>query len=147
MKLHDKGYKGQRDRAQVVTKYDELCRVMHVKPLKPDALAKLSNQDLYRLCEDTYNAQSEKAKIRYSRLLGAIPDQHPWSFFGFIDKLVFVKKARGLEAFILRLESPVRYIGFVIRRTQRLKAEKEQSQKEEVENLRNNFGFKVEGKK
>jgi hypothetical protein len=70
IKLHEKGMKGERDRLQVVQKYDELVSILHLPKVKAEILATMSNQQIYRLCEDTYNRLPDKKKVYYAQALG-----------------------------------------------------------------------------
>lgn len=70
--LHEKGMKGERDRLQVVQKYDELVSILHLPRVKAEVLATMSNQQIYRLCEDTYNRLPDKKKIYYAQALGKL---------------------------------------------------------------------------
>lgn len=130
--IHDNGKKALRDRAKIVAKYDELCRVFHLRKLPPEKLARLSNEQFYRLCEDSYNAQPMRAKRRYAETIGATERRNPLAFRWFVSDLIMCYHATGLLAILLVLSSPFRYPGFLKRKRARIAAEKAEAEKQRL---------------
>lgn len=112
--IHDKGPKAERDRRKLIGNYDELVLFFRAKPMDAASMAKLTNSQLYRACEDLYNRQPEKAKVRYSDHLG-ITVSNPLSFRFFARQCQAVYRPKGLWKAWLWLTLPFRYPGFVQR--------------------------------
>jgi len=109
--IHEKGFKGERDRAKCAENYAGLCAYFHVKRLPDSEIARLSNQQFYKLCEDIFNSQSMRAKRLYAeKAYGKYAPQyrrHPLAFKWFYFDLMRLK-----GGFLTALTSPFRYVRF-----------------------------------
>lgn len=113
--LHEKGFKGARDREQVTRKYDELVTTLHLPRVKDEVLAKLSNNELYRLCEDTYNRLPDKKKVYYAQSLGKLRENDT-SFHWWWKDMVRICRPNALGFVVLAFKSIVLYPGYVKRK-------------------------------
>ncbi len=113
--IHEKGEKALRDRRRLAQKYDEMCRFFKLKPIKPGELARLSNEQFYRLCEDTYERQPRACKLDYAEELGLMPRRQPRAFKWFIRDLIKVYRATGVRKAWLTLTAPFRYPAYLRR--------------------------------
>lgn len=117
--IHENGEKAQRDRRKLAQKYDELCRFFKLKPLPSYELARLSNEQFYRLCEDTYERQPRARKQDYAEELGLMPRRKPRAFKWFLRDLLTVYRATGLRKAWLTLTAPFRYPAYLRRMDKR----------------------------
>lgn len=115
MTIHNNGAKAQRDRERLARKYAELCAFFKIKSLGPVELAKLSNDQFYRLCEDTYGAQPTRRKHDYCQSLGLEPRRKPRAFKWFLHDLIKVYRATGARKAWLTLTAPFRYPAYLRR--------------------------------
>jgi hypothetical protein len=115
IRLHEDGPKGARDREHCVHKYDELCRFFHVRRIKDSDLAKLRNQQIYKLTEDLYNRQPPRKKIRYAKYLG-IGRENDTSFRRWWNECISLYKPNFLGRAVLLAKSPWLYPDFVSRK-------------------------------
>lgn len=120
MQIHDQGDKARRDRAKIMAKYDELTKFAGLNRLKPTELAKLSNTEFYRLCEDAYNALPRRVKVAYAESIGAAPRRNPAAFKWFYRDLIALKQAEGWRWLWYTLAAPFKYRGFLARKKARL---------------------------
>lgn len=65
MRVHNKGWKGDRDRADILGHYARITKFFKVKRLTDLELSRLGNQALYNLGNDIFNQQSLKDRRRY----------------------------------------------------------------------------------
>lgn len=122
--IHEKGAKAQRDRGKLMQKYAELCRFFKIKPLPAVDLARLSNEQFYRLCEDTYERQPRVRKIAYTEELGLTPRRQPRAFKWFLRDLITIYRATGLRKAWLTIQAPFRYPAYLRRLDRQAEAEK-----------------------
>lgn len=115
MKIHNTGAKAQRGREILARKYAELCAFFKIKPLKPGEIAKLQNEQFYRLCEGTYGAQPTSRKHDYCEYLGIEPRRKPRAFKWFLHDLIKVYRATGARKAWLTLTAPFRYPAYLRR--------------------------------
>ncbi len=113
--IHEKGAKAQRDRGKLMQKYAELCRFFKIKPLPDIDLARLSNEQFYRLCEDTYERQPRASKIAYTEELGLTPRRKPRAFKWFYRDLITIYRATGIRKAWLTIQAPFRYPAYLKR--------------------------------
>lgn len=119
--VHDKGPKAERDRRKLVAKYDELVKFFRVKPMDAATMAKLTNSQFYRACEDLYNRQPEKAKLRFTDSMGATRS-NPLAFKWFAKDIFAIYQPKGIWKAWLWLTLPFRYPGFLKRSKARAKS-------------------------
>ena len=122
MKIHDNGAKARRDRGALAHKYAELCQFFKVKPLAADAIARLSNEQFYRLCEDLYERQPRARKIAYTEALGLTPRRKPRAFKWYLHDLLRAHLATGWRKAWLVVSAPFTYPAY-LRRLDRHSAE------------------------
>ena len=127
MKLHDKGFKGQRDRAKCAQKYAEICKYFHVRPLADKDLAILSVERFYRLSEDIFNRQSIKAKRKFAdAVYGPSNPEYrinPDSFRWYWYDLKAYTGVRGTAKLWAWIRSPITYRQFLARKAKRGEAD------------------------
>lgn len=69
--VHDKGWKGDRDRVALIVSYTKMCKVFRTprnKRLDTEQIARMTNAQLYQASKDLYNG----ASIRKARKVAAI---------------------------------------------------------------------------
>lgn len=130
-RLHENGPKGIRDRGHCVQKYDEFCTFFHVRRIKDAELAKLSNDQIYKLTEDLYNRQPDKKKLRYAQYLG-IGRENDTSFYWWWRDCIQIYKPNMLGKIVLAVKAPWLYRDYVQRKKASIakrKAEAEEAKK------------------
>lgn len=125
MRMHEKGVKAGRDRRHVLVEYDKLVKFFKLKPLEPTKLAAMTANQLYQLCEDTWNRQPNRRKLDYQEAMSLSPRRKPTAFKWFVVDTMNIKQPKDLaERLIIYVQLPFRYPGFVRRKKARMKAEK-----------------------
>jgi len=125
MRLHEKGVKAGRDRQHVLIEYDKLVKFFKLKALPAKELAGMTANQLYQLCEDTWNRQPTRRKLDYQEAAGLSPRRKPMAFKWFVLDILNIKQPKDLaEKLILYVQMPFRYPGFVRRKKARMAAEK-----------------------
>lgn len=114
MIIHEKGPKAERDRAAGLRRYHQLCEFTRTKPITGERLAKLNNQQLYRLGDDLYNSLSAKRRRKFTDWLGVTTGNH-LSFGFFLKALIGTYRATGWRKLALFVQAPFRYPGFIAR--------------------------------
>lgn len=104
IQLHERGMKGERDRLQVVQKYDELVSILHLPRVRAEVLATMTNQEIYRLCEDTYNRLPDKKKVYYAQALGKLRE-NDISFHWWWRDMVMMYRPNAIGYFVLALKA------------------------------------------
>lgn len=114
--IHEVGWKGERDRAQAIQSYERMSKFFHERKVSPKDMAEMTNLEVYHLAEDLYNRQSRKMKDAYAEEIGAIPRRKPLAFKWFLSDLLRYEGAtEGIKRFLMTLESPFRYPGYLRR--------------------------------
>lgn len=131
--IHEKGEKALRDRRKLAQKYDELCRFFKLKPLESDKLARLSNEQFYRLCEDTYERQPRARKMDYAEELGLMPRRKPAAFKWYLRDLLTVYRATGWRKAWLTIQAPFRYPAYLRRMDKQAEAEERAAKSNKAE--------------
>lgn len=104
------GEGAREDRAHIGQKYIELCKFMHVKPVAAEQVAKLTNSEFYRLCDDTYNRQPLRKQRAYTEWLVPQQRRNPRSFKWFrVDLLRSYSAAPWYRRVWLYLTARFRY--------------------------------------
>lgn len=130
MKLHEKGAKADRDRAHVLTEYDKLVKFFRLKPVSPPELAAMSANQLYKLCEDTWNRQPTRRKLDYQEAAGLSPRRNPLAYRWFVrDTLNIRQPASFAERLVIYVQLPFLYPGFLKRKRARMAAERAEAEK------------------
>lgn len=109
--LHEKGYKGERDREHVVQKYFEFFRFFRVKPIKDSDLAVMGNQQIYHMTEDLYNRQPSRKRIAYAQSLGLMRE-NDLSFKWFWRDTVAIYRPNIIGKIVLVVRSPWLYADY-----------------------------------
>jgi hypothetical protein len=141
--LHEKGFKGVRDREQVIRKYDELVTTLHLPRVKDEVLARMSNNELYRLCEDTYNRLPGKKKIYYAQALGKLRENDT-SFHWWWKDMVRIFHPNAIGFVVLAFKSIVLYPAYVKRKKAEIakrKVEAEEAKKTMVDAAKSSIPF------
>lgn len=112
MVIHEKGPKAERDRANGLGRYLEMCRLAGKRP---ESIAKYSNRELFRLGEDLWNQIPVKKQRAYLEDRNLIPRANPLAFKWFVRDRVRFFQATGWRWLVVMIMSPVRYPGFLLR--------------------------------
>lgn len=119
MQIHEKGFKGKRDRAKCAEDYSAMCSFFHIRKLKESEIAKLSNQHFYNLCQDAFNARTRAEKARYCEHEYGIGNpqyrRKPTAFKWYYIDLMRFTQASGFRRVWLSISSPFRYPRFLKR--------------------------------
>lgn len=81
MTLHNKGFKGERDRAVLLTSYKAMCkefRVPKAKQLTPFELTCMTNAQLYTAAKDLYNNTTVKNAKKLAVKMGLADKPITW---------------------------------------------------------------------
>lgn len=84
-KVHDKGAKGERDRAVILHSYQAMCEEFKVpkdRRLSPRDIATMTTSQLYQASKDLYNGTSIKNAARLARKLGVSKAPTLWEKIG-----------------------------------------------------------------
>ena len=127
IELHEKGAKGERDRLQVVKKYDEFCSFFHHKRMPDSELAKMTNNQVYRLIEDLYNRQPGRKKIKYAQYLG-LNRENDTSFKWWWLDIIHVYKPNLIGYIVLLAKVPWLYPAYVKRKKATIAAKKKMAE-------------------
>jgi hypothetical protein len=82
MTVHKKGYKAKRDRAILINSYHVMCKDFNIpkqRRLDDAALARLSNEMLYKVNEDMYSQATVKQAKKLAVKMGLL--ESPWTEF------------------------------------------------------------------
>jgi hypothetical protein len=94
MTVHNKGAKAARDRAVLINSYKVMCkdfRVPRHNRLDAAALARLSNEMLYRVNKDLYASATPKQAQRLAVKMGIVESEpaRKWRMFKFKIQSIF----------------------------------------------------------
>lgn len=112
MIIHEKGPKAERDRANGLARYLEMCLLAKKRP---GDIAKYNNTQLFRLGEDIWNQLPMRVKQRYLEDRGLIARANPLAFKWFVRDRVRLFQATGWRWLVVMIMSPFRYPGFLMR--------------------------------
>lgn len=74
--LHEKGFKGERDRARLIHSYTQMVKEFRVKDrITPDNMAKMTNAHIFQACRDLYNGTTIKKAKRLAKKLGVYQER------------------------------------------------------------------------
>lgn len=103
--IHEKGWKGARDREKLISRYALITKFFKVKPVSDLELSRLGNAALFKLSEDVFNRQPISERRRFAERYYAIgnpqyrrnPRRFKWAY---ID----ARKAHGrIKAFFVAI--------------------------------------------
>lgn len=93
MKVHDKGIKGDRDRAVLIRSYKAMCKDFKIpakRCLNDVDLARLSNKMIYRISADLYSQATVKQANKLAIKMGLVKKPESW-----VNKIItFLKKVQ-----------------------------------------------------
>ena len=90
MKVHNKGFKADRDRAVLINSYHVMCkdfRVSKERRLDDGRLAAMSNEMLFKVNKDLYSQATVKQARKLAVKMGLL--ESPWSIFLYRFKKLF----------------------------------------------------------
>jgi len=96
MKVHTKGYKGDRDRAVLIHSYKVMCKDFRVpdnRRLNDVDLARLSNKMIYRISADIYSQATVKQAGKLAIKMGLAKKPESWvnKIVAFLKRLQYAK--------------------------------------------------------
>ena len=81
MKVHNKGFKADRDRAVLINSYHVMCKDFNVprdKRLDAARLASLSNEMLFKINKDLYSQATVKQARKLAVKMGLVDKPETW---------------------------------------------------------------------
>lgn len=76
MTLHEKGFKGDRDRARLLYSYKQMIKVLRTpsdERITPAQFAHMTNAHIFRACKDIYNNAPLAKANKLAKILGIEP--------------------------------------------------------------------------